>query len=69
MNANEARERLPEITVRVDSDIYPARVTGRKERFAVVTFYVLGGKLPVSVDCAWETVARAATNGTPIIAV
>lgn len=77
MNAKQARNDLPAVTVRMpNGKVYPARTTGRLNPQATVSVsYVgsdamsladFGGAPWFDLQVAWETVARSATNGTPI---
>ncbi len=77
MTASEAKRDLPNVTVRLpNGEVYPARVSGRLNKFATVTISYIHqtrrrslrsfGAPWIDYQYSWDAVAKSATDGTPL---
>jgi hypothetical protein len=60
------KELLPDVTVRIDNNIYPACTSGRNNQFASVSV-TEGPYEGMTFDVSWQTVNRSFERKTPII--
>ena len=61
----EIKQNLPDVLVRMDKKMtVTGRVSGRRNAFATVSCEWHG--VPVQYEYAWETIAHAVNNNTPL---
>ena len=72
MTIKQVKKDLPRVLVRIGHKVHTGRVTGRLNNFPTVTVLADKNASPVGpfwwdYHFSWAAVARAITNGTPLI--
>lgn len=62
---NEVMNELPDCQVKLDSGrVLTAKVTGRANKFATLTFTLEG--FTATAECAWATIQHCLNTGRPV---
>lgn len=62
------RAELPDVTVEIGGERLPARVIGRKERYATIVVTIpYGTGVQISFEVAWDTIVSTLNRNRPIL--